>query len=95
MQALCLNYSNKRFLMDNVRFHKSDVIKTIVYNSTNSIIYIHPYSPELNPIEEVFSLLKRNLVKIIDGTIINKIKKSIKELLNTNFENYYKHSFQS
>ena len=105
MTALCLNHKNKRFLMDNVSFHKSDVIKNIVTQSTNSILYIlrerseqarrPPYSPELNPIEEVFSIFKRNLIKLVDGTIVNKIKKTITGLLNTNFENYYKHSFQS
>jgi len=91
---LSLKFSNKKFLMDNVSFHKSSIIKNIIENSSNEILFIPPYSPELNPIEEVFSLLKRKIINSDSNTILSKIKNSIISLKNTNFENYYKHSFQ-
>jgi transposase len=94
IQQLCLIHKNKKFLMDNVSFHKSKEIIQIINDSSNEALFIPPYSPEFNPIEEVFSLFKRQLVKNFNGTIIFRIKKTIRNLMNTNFENYYKHSFQ-
>ncbi|KII64131.1 hypothetical protein RF11_02559 [Thelohanellus kitauei] len=49
---------NRVFVMDNVGFHKCDEIKNLftVYNP--SVLYLPPYSPFLNPIEEAFSKVK-------------------------------------
>ena len=81
--------------MDNVSFHKSKDVIDIIDKTTNEAIFIPPYSPELNPIEEVFSVLKRNIAKNNSKNINTKILFELKRLKNTNFENYYKHSFQN
>lgn len=49
----------KVVIMDNVSFHKSkEVIK--LFEQHNVIpLFIPPYSPCCNPIEEVFSVMKR------------------------------------
>jgi len=53
-------YQTKAVLMDNVSFHRSyDVVNFLKENGIEPL-YIPPYSPRCNPIEEVFSLLKRN-----------------------------------
>jgi len=94
IEHLCLTHKNKKFLMDNVSFHKSKEILEIIKKSSNEAIFIPPYSPELNPIEEVFSLFKRKLRDTnTSEPIIDRIQKTINNLLNVNFENYYKHSF--
>lgn len=85
---------NKLYLMDNVRFHKSKEVMDIINSSTNNAIFIPPYSPELNPIEEVFSLFKNNVRKNNGSNVVKKITAELDKLKNKNFENYYKHSFQ-
>lgn len=87
---VCLNdiFKNHYFLMDNVSFHKSKIIKNIFNNSTNKLLFIPPYSPELNPIELAFSQLKRNI------SYINKFNKpsiiqSIKTIKRSHLYNYY------
>lgn len=83
---LSKKHTGKKFLMDNVSFHKCKEIKDVIIKYKNEILFIPPYSPELNPIEEVFSMFKSKLVRSSKKQIINNIK-------NLNFENYYKHSF--
>ena len=60
-------------VMDNVGFHKTDVVKQILPRCTTlvgpnaptgpSALLLPPYSPFLNPIEEVFGLLKYMVAK--------------------------------
>ena len=44
-------------IMDNVRFHHSQIVKDVF---TGDVVqkFLPPYSPQLNPIEEVFGVLK-------------------------------------
>jgi transposase len=44
--------------MDNAFFHHSERIKEICANAGVNLVYLTPYSPDLNPIEEFFSELK-------------------------------------
>lgn len=96
MKELVLKVNNKIYLMDNVRFHRNDIIKKIVKDNQSELLFIPPYSPQFNPIEEVFSLFKSYLRKSLN--IITKYLKldfHIKKFFDTasNFECYYKHSF--
>jgi transposase len=45
--------------MDNASFHPTLKIEQMCAESGVKIIYLHPYSPDLNPIEEFFSELKQ------------------------------------
>ena len=45
-------------VMDNASFHHSDRIKDMCANAGVKLVYLPPYSPDLNPIEEFFSELK-------------------------------------
>lgn len=45
-------------VMDNVRFHKSEKVKTLIESVGARILFIPPYHPELNAIEEAFSVVK-------------------------------------
>ncbi|KII61121.1 hypothetical protein RF11_05841 [Thelohanellus kitauei] len=53
---------SKNLVMDNVRFHYTENVKRFVENRGHSIIYLPPYSPQLNPIKLLFSKWK-SLVK--------------------------------
>ena len=45
--------------MDNVAFHRNRELTNILLDKGISCIFIPPYSPRCNPIEEVFSVIKR------------------------------------
>lgn len=45
-------------VMDNASFHHSDRIKGMCADAGVKLLYLPPYSPDLNPIEEFFSELK-------------------------------------
>lgn len=93
MKKLDSMVTNKVFLMDNVPFHHSTAVTDIFINSTNRIMYTPPYSPEFNPIEEVFSQIKRNTIKFNYKNIITRVKKSINLIKPEHLENYFNHSF--
>jgi transposase len=46
-------------VMDNASFHRTERIKQICQESGVKLIYLPPYSPDLNPIEEFFAELKQ------------------------------------
>lgn len=45
-------------VMDNASFHHSDGIKQMCLDAGVKLVYLPPYSPDLNPIEEFFAELK-------------------------------------
>lgn len=45
-------------IMDNASFHHSDRIEEMCADAGVKLVYLPPYSPDLNPIEEFFSELK-------------------------------------
>lgn len=49
----------KVVIMDNASFHKSPVIKEAIEGAGCRLIYLPPYSPDLNPIEKFWANLKR------------------------------------
>ena len=50
-------------VMDNLGSHKGDRIRQILKRHGVRRLFLPPYSPDLNPIEQVFSKLKRLLRK--------------------------------
>ena len=46
-------------VMDNASFHKSSVIKELIEKAGCKLLYLPPYSPDLNPIEKFWATLKR------------------------------------
>jgi len=52
-------------IMDNASFHKSEKMKRLIINAKCSVLYLPPYSPELNPIEKFWANLKRFVARIM------------------------------
>ena len=52
---------NTIILIDNVRFHHSKEVKSYAKTKNWDLLYIPPYSPWFNPIENIFSLVKNKL----------------------------------
>jgi transposase len=46
---------------DNASYHKSKKIEEMLTKHGHTIIYLPPYSPELNPIENLWATLKQRL----------------------------------
>jgi transposase len=45
-------------IMDNASFYRGDQIDQLCFKTGVKIMYLPPYSPDLNPIEEMFAELK-------------------------------------
>ena len=52
-------------VMDNAAFHRKKQLSSIAEDNGCHLIFLPPYSPELNSIEKFWSWLKRHLRKII------------------------------
>lgn len=46
-------------IMDNASIHRSETVKALCRDAGVILIYLPPYSPDFNPIEEFFAQLKR------------------------------------
>lgn len=89
-------YNNHYILLDNVSFHKSNRIKNLVERKSNELLFIPPYSPEFNPIEELFSQIKTNILNMEKHLDVNeKFKRSIKLVNSKHLKNYYKHAYKN
>ena len=56
-------------IIDNLPAHKVEVITTIIEAVGAALVYLPPYSPDVNPIEQVFAKLKALLRKAAARTI--------------------------
>jgi transposase len=49
--------------MDNLTAHKGERVKEIIEGRDCELVYLPPYSPDFNPIEEAFSKIEGLLVR--------------------------------
>ena len=56
-------------IMDNLAVHKVTGVRTAIEQTGAKLLYLPPYSPDLNPIEMAFSKLKALLRKAAERTI--------------------------
>jgi len=82
-------------IMDNLGSHKGRSVRTAIRKAGAHLIFLPPYSPDLNPIEMVFSKLKGGLCKARARTA-PRILDAISELLPTftpqECANYLRHA---
>lgn len=91
-------YKNHLIIMDNARIHKAKIIREVIEESKNELLYSVPYHPETNAIEEFFSQLKHYIKKQSPQTY-QDIHKTISNIIDSNIEtkhleNYLKHAFR-
>ena len=48
-------------IMDNLAAHKNESVRTIIASKGATLLYLPPYSPDLNPIEKMWSKVKQLL----------------------------------
>jgi len=56
-------------VMDNLSSHKGPIVRELIEAAGASLLYLPPYSPDFNPIEQAFSKLKAHLRKAAERTI--------------------------
>ena len=54
-------------VIDNAKFHRAKALEKLAKAAGCSILFLPPYSPDLNPIEQFWSWLKKKLRKILDN----------------------------
>lgn len=52
-------------VMDNASFHRKSQLFRLAKDAGHTLIFLPPYSPDLNPIEHFWSWLKRHLAKTL------------------------------
>jgi hypothetical protein len=55
--------------LDNASWHKSQELKELFEKSNVQLLFLPPYSPELNPIEQIWGNMKEELRGYYDNTI--------------------------
>jgi transposase len=68
-------------VMDNLSSHKGPVIRKIIRAAGAKLIFLPPYSPDLNPIEQVFAKLK-TLLRKANARTIEAVTEAIAKLLD-------------
>lgn len=53
--------SKSVLVMDNASFHHSERVQQLCFDAGVKLVYLPPYSPDLNPIEEFFAELKAHI----------------------------------
>jgi transposase len=73
--------------MDNVSIHKNTIFKNFVNDNNYNVIYNIPYHSQLNPIEYIFSILRKQLLNNDNSTYNDIIKIIVDFIMNFN-KNY-------
>ena len=60
---------NIRWVMDNMKSHHAKAVRNLLDSSGVRYIYLPPYSPDLNPIEKLWSTVKSFLRKFKARTL--------------------------
>lgn len=82
-------------ICDNLSSHKVKGVREAIEKRGASILYLPPYSPDLNPIEMVFSKIKAFIRKSTSRTleqIQETLAQALKTLTPTECLNFFKHA---
>ena len=82
LESLCDKLYEKEIytgiiFLDNASIHKSENHKIFLNSKRFELCFLPPYSPQLNPIEEVFSKWK-NIIKTQNSESIEKLYENIR-----------------
>jgi transposase len=81
--------------MDNLSTHKVAGVKEAIEAADATVLYLPAYSPDLNPIEQVFSKLKALLRKAAERTIPGlwrRIRTILRTVSETECLNFFRHA---
>jgi transposase len=73
--------AGKVVVMDNLSAHKGQRVRKLIEDRGCELLYLPPYSPDLNPIEEAFSKVKR-LLRVIGARTKEALVEAIGKALD-------------
>jgi len=81
-------------VLDNLSSHKSIEAVEAIESTGATVIYLPPYSPDLNPIENIFSKIKQLIrglrpKKLTD--IVQSVKQALQQVTPTDLQNAFEH----
>lgn len=83
-------------VMDNATIHHSDRIVNLIEDTGARVVYLPPYSPDLNPIELMFAAYKRKLQRL--GRNLDWVESHYTALVESvsreSARNYYRHCIE-
>jgi len=82
-------------VMDNVAFHKVSGVKEAIHAVGARVIYLPPYSPDLNPIENMWGKIKHYLRKMAARTVESlhaSIQTTFKMITNSDLHGWFNHA---
>jgi transposase len=82
-------------VMDNLGSHKGKAVRQAIQSAGAKLFFLPKYSPDLNPIEQVFAklkhLLRRDAARTVD-TVCSAIGQSLDAFTPRECENYFKNA---
>ena len=81
--------------MDNLPVHKILAVRALIEAAGAKLLYLPPYSPDLNPIEMAFAKLKALLRKAAERPVAGlwaKIGELLAEFSEGECANYFRHA---
>jgi len=97
MKEIPESLEGRTMVLDNLRVHHNKDVEETIKKKNLKTKFTPPYSPELNPVEEVFSWIKRKLKKAVIKTE-TELQKHLEKLVQESRENellsYFKNSYE-
>lgn len=81
-------------VMDNAKIHLGEEIRVLIESVGAKLIYLSPYSPEFNPIENFWSKIKASLRKLKARTyqdLLDAIVDSMSKVTKDDIRNWFAH----
>jgi transposase len=85
-------------VMDNLSSHKGERVRELIEGRGCELIYLPPYSPDFNPIEQAFSKLKsylreaaRSVSARSQQTLMELIGEALRTITTSDAEGFFKH----
>ena len=81
-------------VMDNLSSHKSQRVRELIEGRGCELLYLPPYSPDLNPIEQAFAKLKASLRRAqarTFGALIEAMGRGLGEITDQDASGFFRH----
>jgi transposase len=86
--------NEKNVIMDNVAFHRSNIVKDVAMRKHLTLNFIPPYSPWHNPVEYAFSSIKARYrkLRLARGNVESHIAASLESVDSSMTSNLFDHA---
>lgn len=81
-------------VMDNLSSHKGRRVRELIEGRGCKLLYLPPYSPDLNPIEQAFAKLKASLRRArarTFGRLIEAMGRALGEITDRDASGFFRH----